>query len=64
MYQTTLAIRIGINTGEVVAGVIGTHKFIYDLSGVTLVKYSKSYGIARCARKNSCNREHLSNGER
>lgn len=26
-------IRIGINTGVVVAGVIGTHKFIYDLWG-------------------------------
>lgn len=28
-----LAIRIGINTGVVVAGVIGTKKFIYDLWG-------------------------------
>ena len=31
-----LKIRIGINTGKVVAGVIGTHKFIYDLWGDTV----------------------------
>jgi class 3 adenylate cyclase len=29
-------IRIGINTGEVVAGIIGTKKFSYDLWGDTV----------------------------
>jgi len=31
-----LSMRIGINTGPVVAGVIGTNKFIYDLWGDTV----------------------------
>ena len=31
-----LQIRTGINTGKVVAGVIGTHKFIYNLWGDTV----------------------------
>ncbi|MGN6106598.1 MAG: adenylate/guanylate cyclase domain-containing protein, partial [Kofleriaceae bacterium] len=34
--RTTLTIRIGIHTGSVVAGVIGTKKFIYDLWGDTV----------------------------
>ncbi|UXI03453.1 adenylate/guanylate cyclase domain-containing protein [Photobacterium sp. TY1-4] len=32
-HQRDLSIRIGINTGPVVAGVIGTKKFIYDIWG-------------------------------
>ncbi|MCD6051074.1 MAG: adenylate/guanylate cyclase [Verrucomicrobia bacterium] len=32
-YQMSLRLRIGINTGPVVAGVIGRSKFIYDLWG-------------------------------
>ncbi|MEA5471388.1 adenylate/guanylate cyclase domain-containing protein, partial [Spirulina sp. 06S082] len=34
--QQKFAIRVGINTGSVVAGVIGTKKFIYDLWGDTV----------------------------
>ncbi len=34
--KTNLTIRIGIHTGSVVAGVIGTKKFIYDLWGDTV----------------------------
>ena len=33
---TSMQIRIGLNTGPVIAGIIGTRKFIYDLWGDTV----------------------------
>jgi class 3 adenylate cyclase len=43
-----LQLRIGLDTGALIAGVLGTHKFVYDVWGDTVntAKRMESYGVA------------------
>jgi class 3 adenylate cyclase len=42
-----LQLRVGLNTGALIAGVLGTHKFVYDVWGDTVntAKRMESYGL-------------------
>ena len=56
-----LEFRIGIHTGQVVAGVIGQHKFAYDLWGDTVNTASRmqSHGIPGATHVSATVRERL-----
>ena len=46
-FGVQLEVRIGLNTGALIAGVLGTHKFVYDVWGdtVNIAKRMESYGL-------------------
>jgi class 3 adenylate cyclase len=56
-----LSIRIGINTGPVIAGIIGTKKFIYDLWGdtVNIASRMESHGLPGCIQVTEATYNHL-----
>ncbi len=58
------ALRVGIHSGPVVAGVIGTHKIAFDLWGdaVNTASRMKSYGIAGEVNVSEAVRQRLGDG--
>ncbi len=47
VFGVPLQVRIGLHTGALIAGVLGTHKFVYDVWGdtVNIAKRMESYGL-------------------
>jgi len=56
-----LQMRIGIHTGDVVAGVIGTHKFVYDIWGdtVNIASRMESHGMPGRIHVSADTQRHL-----
>ncbi|MGD1903043.1 MAG: adenylate/guanylate cyclase domain-containing protein [Geitlerinemataceae cyanobacterium] len=66
IHGQTLQVRIGINTGAAIAGVIGTKKFIYDVWGdaVNLASRLESHGIPGRIQVSGCVYQHLKDSYR
>jgi class 3 adenylate cyclase len=58
---TPLQMRIGIHSGDVVAGVIGTHKFAYDIWGdaVNIASRMESHSMPNRIQVSAATQKHL-----
>jgi len=56
-----MQMRIGIHSGDVVAGVIGTHKFVYDIWGdaVNIASRMESHSLPNRIQVSAAARQHL-----
>ena len=56
-----LQMRFGMHSGDVVAGIIGTHKFVYDIWGdaVNIASRMESHGLPNCIQISAATRLHI-----